>query len=175
MCSFYSSLQPILNLQFGHWSLHLHFGTKFSAKKLFIDFDDMFCELVHQKVKTLISASHDNYKKSALYLNPSSWCNVGLQDLHIYPVSGTVVKNFLWSWRTMMCFQRNLNLCGVIKWHGATGLSQQLCTWASERGRIREQVSGWAVVVVWTDGWGNGVAGIQQGSFRNAGALIVLQ
>lgn len=45
----------------------------------------------------------------------------------------------------------------------------------SKRGRIREQVSEWTVVVVWTDGWGNGVAGIQRGSFRNAGALIVLQ
>lgn len=40
---------------------------------------------------------------------------------------------------------------------------------------VRTSESGGTAAAIWTDGWGNGKAGIQWGSFRNAGALIVLQ
>lgn len=57
----------------------------------------------------------------------------------------------------------------------ASDWAEPATLYISKRGRILEQASEGTVVVVWTDGWGNGVAGIQWGSFRNAGALIVLQ
>lgn len=42
------------------------------------------------------------------------------------------------------CFRFYMHLCGVTEWHGAIGLSQQHCTWASERGpdtRTSERVN----------------------------------
>lgn len=53
-----------MNSQFGLLSLHLHFYTKLCAKWLFIGFDEMFSEHVHQKVKNLKSASRVNHKSA---------------------------------------------------------------------------------------------------------------
>lgn len=56
----------------------------------------------------------------------------------IHPLYGAFVKSFLWSWTSKRGrFQIYLHLCGVTEWHPATGPSQRLCSWASERGRMQ--------------------------------------
>lgn len=154
----------------GPLSPHLHFCT-ISAKWLFIDLEE---NVFHPWVKTLKSASYDiitQHLTKAPHPHPSVKLGFGSVCERLSVFGRT--KNW---WKKKDVFSDFI--CIYAAWLSDT----KWLGWASntvhERvsgGRIREQVSGWTVVVVWTDGWGNGVAGIQRGSFRNAGALIVLQ